>query len=834
MIGVFWRNASLQRKLINVCVLIQLAAAALLLFGSMRLLERTLIDQAGHETRQVMALLDQAIAAPLAQRDYAAIQQTLDLVRDDASITYLVLCDHRGKIIAASGWDPARPLPALDHDAIDLDRADATRHAMVPIMVAGEQLGQIDFGLSTTRLREARANFLWRGFGIGAAALIASTGVLAAIAFAITRHLARLASATRRVAGGDLDALVPVTTRDEIGLLGASFNAMAVALKSRIAALETSGMRQRLHLHVAREEQARLTTLLGAMPGGIMFVDAQARVIYANASFARIWSIPELAVGQALSEIIPSLVLRTNLASAAHLEAILSVDACDPAERLELQMLDGRVIVQRAQPVAQAGEGSGCIWFHDDVTLERQTLQRAHQALHDPLTGLLNRRGLYEFLQAAIGDAEASRTPLALMFIDLDDFKNANDVGGHGIGDDILVTVSRTLVECLRQPGLVARLGGDEFAVVCPGMTAKDAESIAARLVEAVAALRFESATQTLQVGCSIGIASYPADARTEDELIGCADFAMYEAKHNGKNGWATYHHDPLRTKAESARLDWNARIHRALQFGHFVLHFQPVYQAADLRVAHYEALVRMVDEADPTQVISPGDFVPYAERSGKIRQIDRWVFEACIGQLAAADPAICIAANLSARSLEDSTFPSFLRANLQLYHVDPRRLHIELTETSAISDPLAARALIDDLRGLGCAVHLDDIGSGFSSFATLKLLNVDTVKIDGAFVRNLQSDSSNRLFVASMIAIAHDLDKTVVAEHIEDVATFETLRGLGVDLVQGFHFGRPSAQIPDTRPPARLQVVADGRRRGVVQNPPFLGHIRRAETAVQ
>lgn len=553
---MFWRNASLQRKLITVCVLVQAAAAAVLLFGGMHLLQRTLIDQAGHETWQVMALLDQAIAAPLAQRDYAAIQQTLDLVRDDTSITYLVLCDHRGKIIAASGWDPARPLPALDHDAIDLDRADTIRHAMVPIMVAGERLGRIDFGLSTAKLREARASFLWRGFWIGAAALFASTSVLAAIAFAITRHLARLALATKRVAEGDLDALVSVTTRDEIGLLGASFNAMTVALKSRIAALEASENQQRVHLQVARDEQGRLTTLLGAMPGGIVFVDAQARVVYANASFTRIWSIPELAIGQALSEVLPSLVRRTHPVSAAHLEAILSVGACDPSEQRELHLLDGRVIVQRAQPVAQMGEGIGCIWFHDDITLERQTQHRAHEALHDPLTGLRNRRGFHEFLEAAIAEAKASRTPLTLMFIDLDDFKKANDVGGHHTGDNILVTVSRTLTEHLRPPKLAARLGGDEFAVVCPDVAAYEAEAIADSLIEAVAALRFEVAGRKLHVGCSVGIASYPADALDGDELVRCADLAMYKAKESGKNCWATYRHDPRRPQAESARAD--------------------------------------------------------------------------------------------------------------------------------------------------------------------------------------------------------------------------------------------------------------------------------------
>ena len=808
-----WSDWSLRRKLIVACLLVQLAAAALLVFSSTRLLQRTLIDQARFETQQVIALLDHAIAAPLAQRDYATLQQTLDLVRSDDAINYLVLWDHRGRVVAMSGWEAATPLPARDGGEINLDRGDATLHLTVPVKVAGQQLGHVDLGLSTTRLRRAREEFLQQSALVGAAALAVSMLVLAAIAFAITRHLARLAQASQYVAEGNFDIQVPVTANDEIGRLGASFNAMAFALKERVAALETSEAQQKLHLNVARDEQSRLATLLGAMQSGIMFVDENAQVIYANASFARLWSVPEIVGGHRLAEIVPVLVRLVDPADALHVESMLRISTGQNPGTRELRTLDGRIIVQRMQPVAQGAHGGGSIWFHDDVTLERRTQQRARQAFHDPLTSLINRRGLYEALQTVIANAATSGEHVSLLFVDLDDFKHANDVAGHRTGDEILVAVARTVAGQMRKGEVVARLGGDEFAVLCPGMEASSAAAIAARLVEAISVLRFPTAEETLRIGCSIGIASYPNDARTGDDLVACADAAMYQAKRSGKNGWAAFHSDPQRSQAESARVNWNTRIHRALRDQSFVLHFQSVHRATDLRVAHYEALVRMVDENDPSLVISPAEFIPHAERSGKIQQIDRWVFEACVAQLASAGPAVCIAANLSARSLEDSSFPGFLRGLLQRRDVDPRRLHIELTETSAISDPLVARQLIDTLRGLGCAVHLDDFGSGFSSFAHLKLLDVDAIKIDGVFIRNLQSDSSNRLFVASMIEIAHNLNKTVVAEHVEDADTLDILRSLGIDLVQGFHLGRPSAQLMDVRPRGHLQVVADFRR---------------------
>lgn len=807
---------SLRRKLIVACVLVQLVAAALLVYSSARLLQRTLIDQARFETQQVVALLDHALAAPLAQRDYATLQQTLDLVRRDDAINYLVLKDHRGTVVATSGWDDSRPLPPRDVGEVDLERGDSILHMAAPVMFAGQQLGHIDLGLPTARLRLARADFLRSSFIVGALALAVSIVALAAIAFAITRHLARLAKATQRVAEGDFDVHVPVSANDEIGRLGVSFNAMAFALKERVAALEASEAQQKLHLNVAREEQSRLTTLLGAMQSGIMFVDQNASVIYVNASFTRLWSVPDVAGGHRLAEVVPMLTCKVDPADATHIESMLRVASGQNAGVRELHTLDGRIIVQRMQPVAQGAHGGGSIWFHDDVTLERRTQQRAHQALHDPLTSLINRRGLYEGLQTALADAASSGEHLSLLFIDLDDFKYANDVGGHRTGDEILVSVARTLTGQMRKGELVARLGGDEFAVLCPSTESHSATAIAARLIEAVSALRFQSSEQTLRVGCSIGIASYPTDARTADDLVACSDAAMYEAKRGGKNGWAAFRDDPQRSQAESARVNWNTRIHRALQEQRFVLHFQSVHRAADLRVAHYEALIRMRDGADPGRLISPADFIPHAERSGAIRQIDRWVFGACVAQLAAADPSVCIAANLSARSLEDASFPSFLRGLLQSRDVDPRRLHIELTETSAIGGPITVRQLIDTLRGLGCAVHLDDFGSGFSSFAHLKLLDVDAIKIDGAFIRDLQSDSSNRLFVASMIEIAHNLNKVVVAEHVEDAATLDVLRGLGIDLVQGFHLGRPCARPTDPRQRAQLQVIADFRH-GIV-----------------
>lgn len=809
------RGWSLRRKLIVACVLVELGAMVLVLFGGTRLMQRTLEEQATAQAREVMALLDQALVDPLAQRDYAAVQSILDQVRTPQTMPYLVVFDHRDRLIASAGWDAQRPLPARDIGPVDLDRADPTLHRALPVRIAGQQIARIELGLSTLPLRQARDEFRATGVFIAAVALAVSVGLLAAIAYALTRHLAVVAAASRAVAAGRYDIQVPVPARDEIGLLAASFNSMADEIRQRMAALEESRRQQQLHLGSAREERARLVTLLGALRSGILFVDDRQRVIYANAMFSQIWSLGPLAAGTDMAQVLPA--LRQQVASTGSrspVDVLLTAPQAQALADDEIALADGRLIAQRMHQVDDGVHGArGCIWLHQDITLERQTQQRARLALVDPLTELMNRRGLFEELHLAIGRAEAAGTSVSLLFVDLDDFKHANDIAGHWAGDQILVMVARALTGLLQPGQQVARIGSDEFAVIAPCSDAEQLASLAARLVQSISALRFDLDEHRIRIGCSIGVAMYPRDAGGADQLVACADRAMHQAKLGGKNGYCVYQDDSAVSHAESERVRWNGRIYGALRDHRLELHFQPVHRMSDLGIVYYEALVRMVDEDDASRLIAPTDFVPHAERSGKIRQIDRWVFQACIDKLAQSPAAVCIAANLSARSLEDPSFVEFLREALRRSAIEPHRLHIELTETAAMGDLLAARPMIAALRSVGCAVHLDDFGSGFSSFVHLKLLEVDGIKIDGSFIRDLTSDPSSQLVVASLVKIARSLNKTTVAECVEDAATLDALRELGVDHVQGFHLGRPARKLAERGPRDHLSVVTPLRR---------------------
>lgn len=802
---------SLRRKLVVACVAVEILAMALIWLGAERLMQRTLKDQAASQAQEILALLDQSLAPALAQRDYATVQQTLDLVRNPQSIDYLVLYDHLGRPVAASGWDPAMSLPPRDTGPIDLDRADATLHLAAPVALAGQTMARLELGLSTQRLRAARDEFRGNGLWIGALALVMSALLLIIIAYGLTRNLAALSRASRQVAAGHFDIALPVRTRDEAGRLAAAFNTMAATIQQRVAALEHSERRQAQHLAAAAQERARLTTLLGALQIGILFVDAEQRVVYANGLFSRLWSLNGLQPGTPVADVVPLLSRQVGVDSVEVVRMLQDTGGDQPFVDREISTRDGRLIAQRMQVVGAGPEGSGGrIWLHEDITQSRRTEQRARLALVDALTDLPNRRGLYEALDKALVQASVQGRGLVLVFIDLDEFKHVNDMAGHRVGDKILVMVAQALAKAMLPGEFVARLGGDEFAIVSPGGSARDAQAIALRLTQVVSALRFDLDSRSLGVDCSMGLALYPAHARAADDLIACADTAMYQAKLNGKNGWCLYRNDAAHSLAESERVIWNGRIYRALRDQRLQVHYQPVLRMVDMGVAYHEALLRMVDEDDASRLIAPAAFVQHAERSGKIRQIDRWVFESCIDTLSRSRASVRIAVNLSPRSLDDAGFVGFLRDALQRYGVDPRRLYIELTETAGMGDLIAARPMIAALRSVGCAVHLDDFGSGFSSFAHLKLLEVDGIKIDGNFVRDLTSDASNRLVVSSLIEIARSMNKSTVAECVEDAATLEALRELGVDHVQGFHLGRPALKLVETRAPDHVRLAAE------------------------
>ncbi|MEO5702877.1 MAG: EAL domain-containing protein [Gammaproteobacteria bacterium] len=573
---------------------------------------------------------------------------------------------------------------------------------------------------------------------------------------------------------------------------------MEQMLEGKVSELTRSEDMQRRFLMQAQQEHARLTSLLSVMNIGILFVSVDNRVVYYNPAFLLIWTISaETAlIGEPATEILngSSKLLIKPEHFTKHIAHILN--ATQDSDSFEIPMTDGRVVTQLSYVVRDEQESFiGHLWVYEDITRERQTAEQLNYlAEHDSLTGLYNRHRFQDDLERAIVGAERGNSSIALLFFDLDGFKHVNDTFGHGAGDTILIRVANEMSTLVRRNEILGRLGGDEFAILAAGVTVDQAEALAERIIHAVGQISFCLGEKTVSLTASVGIAISPQHATAAEELIAHADTAMYRAKEAGKNTWRVYSQDLDNAHQIVSHLLWNDRITHALENNLLRLHFQGIYHARDSSLCYLEVLVRMVDEENIEQLIMPDRFIPFAEKSGKILEIDRWVIHETIALLASSDNILPLAVNLSGRSFDDPSLSHYIHAQLQHYKVAANRLHIELTETAAISDLQDAQRLIEALHRIGCTVSLDDFGAGFSSFTYLRHLEADILKIDGSFIRNLPNDSDNQVFVKALVDIAHGLDKITVAEFVDSAETLEILQRFGIDMVQGYYLDVPRA----------------------------------------
>ncbi len=572
-------------------------------------------------------------------------------------------------------------------------------------------------------------------------------------------------------------------------------------LRQAINELRTAESLQRKYLEETEQERARLISLLSAMNLGILFVAADGRVIYHNPSFSRMWMIDDgvaligLPVHEVLSRSGSTLTQPDHFSR--HLLSVL--ETRELSDNYEIQMTDGRIITELDYPVRdREGRFIGHLWIYEDITRERQTAEQlVYLAERDALTGLYNRHRFQQELARTMLESDRHQLQCAVMFFDLDEFKSINDSYGHRAGDALLIRVAGEIGALVRRNEVLARLGGDEFAILLPGVQGKEAETLADRVVRAIGQIPFRFEGQSLRATTSLGIAYYPTHAVDADDLVARADIAMYQAKDAGKNTWRVYRADTEADTEMRNRLSWSERISNALDKSLFALHFQGIYRAEDSSLSHLEALIRMNDERHPGQLIMPVHFIQLAEKSGRILDIDRWVIREVLQRLANNPEIPPIAVNLSGRSLSEPSLPQFIGDALQETGVDPSRLIVEITETAAVSDLHDAQRMIEALRQLGCGISLDDFGVGFASFAYLKHLHVNTIKIDGIFIRDLPNDPDNQVFVQAMVSVALGLGKAVVAEYVEDGQTLALLRRFGVDLVQGYFLDRPIASHP-------------------------------------
>lgn len=549
------------------------------------------------------------------------------------------------------------------------------------------------------------------------------------------------------------------------------------------------------------DDHARLT--LRSLGDGVVTMDPGGRITFVNVLAEHLtgWTQAE-AVGKRLNQVVTLKDEGGQPYAVPELESS-GFSASPLTARTVLVRRDGHEISIEgtfAPMVADDRSLAGTVLAFRNVTVARKVAaELSHQATHDPLTGLANRRVLEQRITQALKKVDGSGSGHALLYLDLDQFKAVNDSAGHLAGDELLRQLSGLLKQHLRESDILARLGGDEFGVLLENCDAEHAQIVAEKLRATVHQYSFVWKGRAFELGVSIGLVNIRDRSLTLTDILSRADESCYAAKAQGRNRVHVYSPDERAQAEHHNEREWVREITAALREGRMFLCSQPVLATAasgrrDAVPAHQEVLLRL--RAANGAIVPPMAFIPAAERHQLMPMLDRWVAGTVLDTLNEhRDRRYAI--NLSGSTLLDESFLEFLRERVESLGVPPQRLCFEIDERVVVADLARAIEFTAQLRGIGCRVAIDGFGSGMSSFAYLKRLKVDYLKIDGALVQGVVNDPVQYAMVESINRIGQLMRVRTVAQFVEDEATREAMRAIGVDYVQGFGVGRPEPLEP-------------------------------------
>jgi diguanylate cyclase (GGDEF)-like protein len=637
----------------------------------------------------------------------------------------------------------------------------------------------------------------------------------------ILQPLNELAQAAGRVAVRDFDVRVAAARDDEFGVLARSFNSMSARLGLQFKVLQAQAEIDAVILssadlsRVAGIVLRRVAEVVSADRYFLLLADpAGAYHLYSadgtNGLNDREVEISQEELGR-LRAAVPGLrVARGELAASSVLAGIQGNNLFVLAFALGNE-LGGAFILGYDEDRRPDGEEVSMLWkFGDRVAVAlataRRDLELHRHAYYDSLTNLPNRLLGLEELTRAVAASARERRALAVLFVDLDGFSDVNDRLGHPAGDAVLVQSAARLRGCVRKSDIVARLGGDEFAVILPELReAADAALVARHAIKTLTA-PFELAEGRAHVSASVGIALFPGDGGTAEELLKHADRAMYHAKQQGPGH--TVFFEASMNEEVRRRIELERELRQALDEKQLQLYYQPQLDLKSGRIVGCEALIRWIHPV--RGLVPPAQFIGFAETSGLIDLIGQWVLKAACAQLVAwraeVLPIEYVSVNVSPRQFHTSGFSDTVAEALQAFGVPASALHLEITESAVLGDQVAVRANLAGLTALGTPLELDDFGTGYSSLSHLRDLPVAVVKLDCSLIKSVHQDANALMVVRAAIEMAHAMGKSVVAEGVELVEQLNLLSLIGCDTMQGYHL---SAAVPADKFAALVRLRA-------------------------
>ncbi|QPK64586.1 EAL domain-containing protein [Methylomonas sp. LL1] len=777
-----WRRGSLVVDSTIKIFLVGVGLALLFALASMRFIRM-------HETQRMMGHVDELLSTVESAVRVACFTSDVTLASDVAS----GLLNNR--LIAAVNIKSGDRILAEHRrtGAMELENNVVHRAVSSPFG-SDETVGEIELSVDNAFIQGQAVEYSIMSSVVLMLEVIASAWAVALVMMRrVVGPIRALSDRTHGICISSGEHVIPPegNADNEIGQLAHDFNQIIDSMNSLLAAEQT--MREDIALN-----ERRFRTLVENTPDIIVRYDRDCRRVFVNRAYCRETGNPVIRVlNTSLDDAEVWLPDMPSREYRRRLQQVMDSGAPDLI-LLEWTRPDGRWVSHDMYVVAEydaGGQVIGTLAIGRDVT-ERKAAERQllHQASYDSLTALPNRRLFNQRLHEEIARAERHRQGLAVFFIDLDRFKEVNDTLGHGVGDQLLVEAARRIQACVRESDTVARLAGDEFvAIVAENGGIDTLERIAQSMVAGIGQ-PFHLGQFNAFVSASIGIAIYPQDAGDTETLIGCADQAMYFAKEDGRNNYRFFTGGMLEQAQQ--RLQLAGDLREALALGQFELHYQPIMTITGGQAVKAEALLRW--RHPRLGMVPPDQFIAIAEETGLIETIGAWVFREAVllakrwNALAGPDHSRQISINMSPRQFAKGNGDRMAIDCLRACGLASSHIAIEITEGLLLDDGRDITGQLERLRNAGIEISLDDFGTGYSSMAYLKKFNIDYLKIDRSFVRDLETDPGDRAIAEAIVVMAHRLDLKVIAEGVETEAQQAVLAAVGCEYVQGYLYARP------------------------------------------